>query len=108
MTDKPLNKLNDLIHGKARLGIMSLLMTYGEGDFSFLKDQLGLSDGNLGAHIRKLEEAGYLDVTKLFQNRKPRTLCRLTNEGKDAYADYLATLEEMLYGKERDNHGDKN
>ncbi|QDI92287.1 transcriptional regulator [Salicibibacter halophilus] len=102
MSDAPLNRINDLIHGKARLGIMSLLMTYKEGDFNFLKQKLGLSDGNLGAHIRKLEEADYIEVVKTFEKRKPKTVCSVTETGKKAYRQYVQALEEMLYGEEND------
>ena len=56
--------LNDLIHVKVRLGIMSLLMTYKECDFTFLKKKLEITDGNLGSHLQKLEDANYIEIKK--------------------------------------------
>lgn len=106
MSDAPLNRIDDLIHGKARLGIMSLLMTYKQADFRFLKQKLGLSDGNLGANIRKLEEANYIEVEKTFYKRKPKTVCKITETGKEAYQAYVQTLEKMLYGQERESDED--
>lgn len=97
MSEADLNKIDDLIHAKARLGIMSLIMTYGKCDFTFLKKKLSLSDGNLGTHIRKLEEAEYIRVEKTFANRKPKTVCYPTEKGEKAYQRYICALEDMLY-----------
>lgn len=94
------NRLNDVIHAKARLAIMSLVMMHGACDFAFLKKKLELTDGNLGAHIRRLEEAGYVDVEKTFVKRKPKTTVRPTETGKQAYDEYVRTLERLLYGKD--------
>lgn len=75
---------------------MTLLAANGEMDFPSLKVALGLTDGNLGAHIRTLEERGYLEVEKGFVGRKPRTLCRITAIGQRAFAEYLAQLEAII------------
>lgn len=96
MGDGKLNEINDLIHAKVRLGIMSMVMTYEQCDFSQLKKQLGLTDGNLGTHIRRLEEAGYIHVKKTFINRKPKTYIRVTETGAAAYREYIAALEAIL------------
>jgi DNA-binding MarR family transcriptional regulator len=96
VTEGIISNLNELFHTKARLGIMTLLLSWGEGDFASLKKELGLTDGNLGAHIRVLEEAGYLAVEKGFAGRRPRTTCRLTEAGKQAFLDYLAELEAVI------------
>jgi DNA-binding MarR family transcriptional regulator len=65
-------------------------------DFTFLRNQLDLTDGNLGAHLLKLEEAGYIKVTKKFEGRKPRTLLHITGAGRDAFAAHVQALEELL------------
>lgn len=75
---------------------MTLLISQGESDFSSLKAQLGLTDGNLGAHIRVLEEAGYLAVEKGFVGRRPRTTCRVTEAGRRAFSEYLRQLEALI------------
>jgi Transcriptional regulators len=95
-----LGDLNDaylrIFQNKARLGIMTILITMGSSDFSRLKSQLNLTDGNLGAHIRVLEEAGYLQVEKSFVNRKPRTGCQITDSGREAFRKYLNQLETVI------------
>ncbi|MDF2629869.1 MAG: transcriptional regulator [Symbiobacteriaceae bacterium] len=96
MSDGVLGDLNELFHVKARLGIMTLLISQGESDFSTLKAHLGLTDGNLGAHIRVLEEAGYVGVEKGFVGRRPRTTCRVTEAGRKAFAAYLHQLEALI------------
>lgn len=106
MDEASINQLDDIIHAKARLGIMSILMTYGKSDFTHLKKKLGLSDGNLGAHIRKLEEAEYIVVEKTFVRRKPKTVCELSEKGKEAYKHYLETLEKIIQGLGGDESDD--
>lgn len=90
------NKLNDLIHAKVRLGIMSLLMTYKECDFTFLKKSLSITDGNLGSHLKKLEDAEYVDITKTFVSKKPKTTVKITKIGIEAYKEYIGTIEAIL------------
>ena len=92
----PIADLDDLLHTKARLGIMTVLTTLGTADFSTLKRELALTDGNLGAHLRVLEEAGYVDVDKAFVDRKPRTTCSVTPAGRRAFTAYLAQLEAVI------------
>lgn len=88
--------LNDLIHAKVRLGIMSMLMTYDECDFTFLKKKLEITDGNLGSHLQKLEEAHYIEITKKFVDKKPKTTVTITDTGTLAYKEYIKTLESIL------------
>lgn len=88
--------IDETIHAKARLGIMTLLVTQGELDFSQLKQKLGLSDGNLSVHLRILEESGYIVVQKTFLARKPKTILTGTTKGHEAYAAYLKQLEAIL------------
>jgi len=93
--------LNELIHQPVRLRIMSALVALEEGaqvDFTYLKKLLGLTDGNLGTHLLKLEEAGYLTQDKAFVDRKPRTYIRITAPGREAFAKHVAALKEILGG----------
>ncbi|MFT0803602.1 transcriptional regulator [Bacillus swezeyi] len=90
------NELDDLIHAKVRLGIMSLLMTYESCDFRLLKKSLGITDGNLGSHLKKLEEAEYIQVTKTFVAKKPKTIIQVTDIGAQAYKNYIKTIEAIL------------
>ena len=84
-----------LLLSQARLGIVSVLMTKPEATFSDLKTLLKMTQGNLGIHLRKLEEAGYVEVTKRFVNRKPQTSCSLSKKGRKAFLTHLQTLEDI-------------
>lgn len=88
--------IDETIHAKVRLGIMTLLITQGELDFTQLKLKLDLSDGNLSAHIRVLEDAGYITLNKSFIGRRSKTVLLGTSKGHDAYLAYLNHLESIL------------
>ncbi len=102
MTSFDHKEINDVIHGRVRLAIMSFLATNsddcnkGEVDFTHLKKSINVSDGNLSTHMRKLEEAGYLNVTKQFKGKRPQTLCKLTDSGRAAFKTYISHLESLL------------
>jgi DNA-binding MarR family transcriptional regulator len=92
-------ELNETIHQPVRLQIMAALVALEAGnevDFSYLRDLLEVSDGNLGAHLRKLEEAGYIAVNKTFVERKPRTYVAATAEGRRVFRAHVAALEAIL------------
>lgn len=92
-------ELNEIIHQPARLRIMAALVTLEPGsevDFTYLRSLLDLTDGNLGAHLRKLEEAGYIAVNKTFVERKPRTYVSATAEGRRVFQEHVAALEAIL------------
>lgn len=88
--------LDRLIHERIRLGIVSALAADETLTFGELKDILGTTDGNLSVHARKLEEAGYIRVSKGFEDRKPRTEYRLTPKGRKALEHYLGQMEDLL------------
>jgi DNA-binding MarR family transcriptional regulator len=92
----PVAGIDETFHAPARLGIMTLLLQEGASNFPTLKKTLGLTDGNLGAHIRVLEQAGYIEVEKRFEGRKPQTVCRVTPGGRRAFARYLDALERVI------------
>jgi DNA-binding MarR family transcriptional regulator len=94
--------LNETIHQPVRLRVMAALVALEPGnevDFTYLRDLLDVTDGNLGAHLRKLEEAGYIAVNKTFIERKPRTFVSATPEGRKVFQEHVAALEAILKGK---------
>ena len=91
-----LDSLDEVIHQKVRLGIMSALMARGETDFRFLKDTLGVTDGNLSIHLSKLEESGYIISAKEFVRKKPHTTYAPTDAGRAAFHAYLGALERIV------------
>ena len=93
-------QLDNIIHQTIRLQIMSSLVSLDQNeqvDFTYLRDLLKLTDGNLGAHLTKLEEAGYIKISKTFVARKPRTFIRVTGKGRDAFAEHIAALKEIIH-----------
>ena len=90
--------LDPVIHGKLRLAVLSLLVGAEEADFTWLREKTGSTDGNLGAQMLKLEEAGYVAMQKRFVGRKPQTLYRMTPKGRKALAGYVAALKRLLGG----------
>jgi DNA-binding MarR family transcriptional regulator len=84
--------LDRLIHEPARLIIVTVLATVAEADFTYLVRETGLTKGNLGAHLVRLEAAGYLEIDKTFHGKMPRTVCRLTDAGLAAYRTYRHAL----------------
>ena len=91
-------KLNKAIHQKARLGIMSILMASSQVEFTYLKDRLKLTDGNLSSHLSLLEKEKFILIRKKFVKKKPKTLCRITDKGRRAFKDYLENLEKIIGG----------
>lgn len=89
--------LDRLIHERMRLGIVSALAVNETLTFNALKEMLGATDGNLSVHARKLEEAGYLECTKSFDGRIPRTEYSLTQEGRRALERYLDHMEALIH-----------
>jgi DNA-binding MarR family transcriptional regulator len=89
-------ELDRLIHERVRLGIVSALAVNDSLAFNELKDMLALTDGNLSVHARKLEEAGYVQCTKKFEGRVPRTEFRLTDAGRRALEAYLNHMEALI------------
>ena len=92
-------QLDDIIHQPVRLQIMSALVSLDQKEqvnFIYLRKLLKLTDGNLGAHLSKLEEAGYIKLEKTFVKKKPCTFISSTGKGRDAFAEHIKALEEIL------------
>ena len=88
--------IDDVIHGRLRLGIVAYLVGAGPADFATLKAHLDATDGNLSVHLRKLEEAGYVGVSKSFRGRKPLTEVSLTESGRQAFMNYLEAMSALV------------
>ena len=93
---KPLSEIDRVVHEPARLMVLSQLYVVESADFLFLQKQTGLTQGNLSSHMRKLETAGYVDVEKTFVGKRPRTLLRLTDTGRQAVEQYVASMKPLL------------
>ena len=96
MNPEPFLQLDRVIHEKGRLAIMSLLAASPSVSFTEMRDTLNMTDGNLTAHMRTLHEAGYVSVTKAFQEGRPLTTFALTPDGRKAFAGYIDLLEQIL------------
>jgi DNA-binding MarR family transcriptional regulator len=91
-----IGRIDDVIHGRLRLGVMAYLTNAQVADFNELKSVLEVTQGNLSVQLRKLEEAGYVDIEKGFLGRKPRTQIRITAAGRVAFAAYLEALGKLI------------
>jgi len=90
------SKFDELILSKTRLGIISALIGGDKLEFTYLRDALELSDGNLSVQIRKLEDAGYIKIEKIFIDRKPKTFCKITGKGQKAVRNLIRKLEDLV------------
>ena len=88
--------IDEVIHGRLRLGIMAYLSAVNPASFPELLDKTGASNGNLSTHLSKLEAAGYVTQEKGYAGKKPHTLVYLTDSGRDAWIDYLGTMQSLL------------
>lgn len=88
--------LDEVIHGRLRLGVMAFLSGAGSAEFNTLKARLQATDGNLSVHLRKLEEAGYVAIDKRFAGKKPLTTVSLTDAGRAAFIRYLDAMTKLV------------
>ena len=96
MNPEPFLNLDRVIHEKGRLALMSLLAASPTLSFTELRDTLNMTDGNITAHMRTLHEAGYVAVTKAFNEGRPLTTYALTKEGRKAFTGYIDLLEQIV------------
>ena len=92
----PLSEIDRLVHEPARFRVMALLYVIESADFTFIMSQIGLTWGNLSAHITKLEEGGYIAVEKGFKGKRPQTMLSLTKQGRKAFQAYRQTMRRVL------------
>lgn len=91
-----LDAVDDIIHGRLRMGIMAYLSTVNPASFPELLEKTGTSNGNLSTHLTKLENAGYVTQEKGFKGKRPQTLVHLTNAGRKAWIAYLEVMKQIL------------
>jgi len=99
MDDFDIAAIDEVIHGRVRLGVMAYLASGGTADFNELKARLQATDGNLSVHLRKLEEAGYVAIDKSFAGKKPLTRVSLTEAGRAAFIRYLDAMAKLVGGQ---------
>lgn len=93
-----MKELDPLLHSQLRLAVMSILLTVGEADFVYLKTKTGATAGNMSVQIDKLSAAGYIEATKDSTKAKPRTVCRMTEKGREAMRVYVDSLKTYFEG----------
>jgi len=89
-------EVDRVIHEPARLALMAVLAACESADFVYLRRATSMTQGNLSAHLRRLEEAGYISIEKRFVDDKPNTLCRLTQPGRAAFKEYRAQVARLM------------
>lgn len=89
-------KLDPLLHSELRLAVVSMLVNLEEADFVYLREATGATAGNLSVQLDKLSEAGYISVEKTFEGKKPRTICRITPVGLNAFESYVDAIKTYL------------
>ena len=96
--ERPYDLIDEAIHQRTRLSIMSVLSSVGRMEFNELKAELGLTDGNLSTHAAHLERTGYVKIKKTFKGKKPLTTIVMTARGRKAMEKYVETLTSILRG----------
>lgn len=98
MSDSPYdyNEIDDVIHGRMRLGVMAYLSAVSPATFGEVRDKVGASDGNLSTHLKKLDEAGYVEIEKRFVDRRPQTRLHMTKTGRRAWLAWLAQIDGLI------------
>jgi DNA-binding MarR family transcriptional regulator len=96
MPDYDYHEIDDIIHSRIRTAVMAVLIAVDEAEFTFIRDKINATDGNLSVHLKKLEDNNYITVTKEFVNRKPVTRYKITKKGRKAFEDYIKKLEKII------------
>lgn len=99
MPDYDYHEIDDIIHSRIRTAVMAVLIAVDEAEFTFIRDKINATDGNLSVHLKKLEDNNYITVTKEFVNRKPVTRYKITKKGRKAFEDYIKKLEKIINKK---------
>jgi DNA-binding transcriptional ArsR family regulator len=90
-------ELDPILHSQLRLAVVSLLISVKEAEFTFLKEKTNASAGNLSVQITKLKDAGYIEIVKLFKDNYPLTICKITQQGVQAFEDYVNALQTYMH-----------
>ena len=89
-------ELDPILHSQLRLAIMSLLIGVKEAEFTFIKEKTGATAGNLSVQVQKLKDAGYIEVIKQFKDNYPQTICKITEQGINAFEAYVNALQAYI------------
>lgn len=89
-------ELDPILHSQLRLAIMSLLIGVKEAEFTFIKEKTGATAGNLSVQVQKLKDAGYIEVIKQFKDKYPQTICKITEQGINAFEQYVKDLQAYI------------
>ena len=89
-------ELNPMLHSELRLAIMSILLSVESADFVFLREQTKATAGNLSVQLDKLQKAGYITIEKGFKGKMPRTTCEITQQGIEAFEEYVTALRSYI------------
>lgn len=103
----PTSRMQDEVHQRVRLGILATLNGAARADFGYLRETLGVSDGNLGRHLKVLEDAGLVSTAKVFEGGRPRTWITITRAGRSAFGAELAALRDLIAVAEQPASGDR-
>ncbi|MEL6363020.1 MAG: transcriptional regulator [Pseudomonadota bacterium] len=91
-----LTQLSEMIHARTRLAVLTYLASMEDADFKAIREATATTEGNLSVHLQKLEEAGFIKISKTFRNRRPHTRARITNAGRDALIQYIDQVDEAF------------
>lgn len=97
MNHEKILQLDPIIHAPTRLAILSILITVENANFTFLKEAIGTTDGNLSTHLTKLETSSLIKIKKTFKGKKPQTICAITAKGRKAFENYLEQMEQIVH-----------
>jgi DNA-binding MarR family transcriptional regulator len=97
----PVNNLSDVVHQRARLGVLAILHETVRAEFGYLRDALELTDGNLSRHLAVLEGAGLISVEKGYEGKRPRTWVKITKTGRRAFEEEIGALKSLVRRAER-------
>ena len=92
-------ELDPLLHSELRLGVMSILISVESADFTYIRKQTGSTAGNLSVQLEKLSQAGYITIEKGYSGKVPRTTCRISQIGMDAFKEYVEALQSYIARK---------
>ena len=93
---KAFRELDPLLHSQLRLAVISLLISVKEADFTYIQETTQATTGNLSVQLSKLKDAGYIDVTKQFNNNYPQTICKITKKGIESFEEYVKALQTYM------------
>ena len=96
MSQERIINLDPVIHTPIRLAVLSVLVSVQRADFAYLKESVKATDGNLSTHLSKLENAGYIRISKTFEGKKPRTLCSITRKGRTRFIQYIDNMQKIV------------